>query len=153
MVNLLFNISISVFMVVLTALMYYEILRFSWARLPQLKIAPRARIIYIILTIFTGHTFAIWLYGFVYWLMAQYDLGSLGGDIDNSFFAYIYYSAATYSSLGLGDIFPQGHMRFLTGVEVLNGLVLIGWSVSFTYLAMERFWNLHGKRNKPKSID
>ena len=31
-------------------------------------------------------------------------------------------------------------MRLLTGIEALNGLVLIGWSASFTYLAMEEFW-------------
>ena len=24
---------------------------------------------------------------------------------------------------------------------VLNGLLLIGWSASFTHIAMERFWN------------
>src|SRR5215213_7625904 len=29
-------------------------------------------------------------------------------------------------------------------VEALNGLLLIGWSASFTYLVMERYWPLHG---------
>ena len=33
----------------------------------------------------------------------------------------------------------------IAGVEALNGLLLIGWSASFTYLAMERYWPLHGK--------
>ena len=28
----------------------------------------------------------------------------------------------------------------LAGVEALNGLLLIGWSASYTYIAMERFW-------------
>jgi hypothetical protein len=31
-------------------------------------------------------------------------------------------------------------MRLIASVESLNGLVLIGWSASFTYLSMERFW-------------
>ncbi|MHB2205292.1 hypothetical protein [Methylobacterium sp. CM6257] len=35
--------------------------------------------------------------------------------------------------------------RLLAGVEALNGLLLIGWSASFTYLAMERYRPLHGK--------
>jgi len=26
-------------------------------------------------------------------------------------------------------------------VEALNGLLLIGWSASYTYFAMERFWS------------
>jgi hypothetical protein len=36
---------------------------------------------------------------------------------------------------------PDGVLRLLAGVEALNGLLLIGWSASYTYLAMERFWN------------
>jgi hypothetical protein len=31
-------------------------------------------------------------------------------------------------------------MRLIAGVESLDGLVLIGWSASFTYLAMEEYW-------------
>jgi hypothetical protein len=37
-----------------------------------------------------------------------------------------------YSSLGYGDHGPVGHAHLLTGVETLNGLLLIGWSASFT---------------------
>ncbi|MDG1286377.1 MAG: ion channel [Rickettsiales bacterium] len=70
-------------------------------------------------------------------------IGSLSGEFERGFLSYIYFSAATYSSLGIGDIFPKGPLRFVTGVEVLNGLVLIAWSASFTYLTMEKFWNLH----------
>ena len=33
-----------------------------------------------------------------------------------------------------------GELRLLAGVEALNGLLLIGWSASYTYIAMERFW-------------
>ena len=29
-------------------------------------------------------------------------------------------------------------------ITALNGLLLIGWSASFTYLVMEQFWPLHG---------
>ena len=28
----------------------------------------------------------------------------------------------------------------LAGGEALNGLLLIGWSASYTYISMERFW-------------
>jgi len=28
----------------------------------------------------------------------------------------------------------------VTGTEALTGFLLIGWSASFTYLEMERFW-------------
>jgi hypothetical protein len=35
---------------------------------------------------------------------------------------------------------PVGPIRLLAGLEALNGLLLIGWSASYTYIAMERFW-------------
>ena len=149
--DLLINIGISTFMVLLTTSIYYEILRLCWNLLPKIKTAPRRRLIVVVIAIFTGHTIAVWAYAVAYWLMAEYmNLGMLVGEFDSGFISYLYYSAATYSSLGIGDIFPQGHLRFLTGVEVLNGLVMIGWSVSFTYLAMEKFWDMHPRRAKKR---
>ncbi|MFD2270083.1 hypothetical protein ACFS07_00430 [Undibacterium arcticum] len=35
-------------------------------------------------------------------------------------------------------------MRLLAGMEGLNGLLLIGWSASYIYIAMERFWSDDG---------
>jgi len=59
----------------------------------------------------------------------------------------MYFSAETYTSLGFGDITPVGPIRLLAGIEALNGLLLIGWSASFTYIAMERFWDADGASN------
>lgn len=49
---------------------------------------------------------------------------------------YFYFSIVSYTSLGHGDVFPSGHLRFITGVEALNGLLLIAWSGSFIYIVM-----------------
>jgi hypothetical protein len=40
----------------------------------------------------------------------------------------------------VGDPDARGPLRLIAGVKSLNGLVLIGWSASFTYLAMEKSW-------------
>jgi hypothetical protein len=53
--------------------------------------------------------------------------------------------AETYTSLGYGDVVPRGDVRLLAGIEALNGLLLIGWSVSYTFIAMERFWKDDGR--------
>lgn len=37
----------------------------------------------------------------------------------------LHFSLVNYTSLGLGDIYPTGHLRFLAGVEPLNGFLLI----------------------------
>jgi hypothetical protein len=47
--------------------------------------------------------------------------------------------------LGLGDIAPLGPVRLLAGVEALNGLLMIAWTASFTYLSMEKFWSPHAR--------
>jgi Co/Zn/Cd efflux system component len=75
----------------------------------------------------------------VHWL----EFEQLGGIAYHDFWGYVYFSATTYSSLGIGDIVPYGAMRFITAVQVLNGLVLIGWSVSVTYFSVQKLWDMH----------
>jgi diguanylate cyclase (GGDEF)-like protein len=47
-------------------------------------------------------------------------------------------------------------MRLLAGAEALNGLLLIGWSASFIYISMERFWGsdspAQNEANPPWSV-
>jgi hypothetical protein len=57
-----------------------------------------------------------------------------------SFLDALYFSAETFSSLEFGDITPAGPLRLIAGSETLVGLLLIGWSASYTFVAMERFW-------------
>lgn len=85
-------------------------------------------------------------------MVEHFGLGSLAGHEINNMMHYVYFSAETYSSLGIGDLYPEGNLRFIAGVEVLNGLVLIGWSASFTYLAMEKFWDMHERKKKPEGF-
>lgn len=61
----------------------------------------------------------------------------------------LYFSAETYTTLGFGDLTPAGPVRLLAGVEALNGLLLIGWSASYTYIAMERFWSAGTPGRRP----
>jgi len=52
----------------------------------------------------------------------------------------LYFSFTVYTTVGFGDIYPQGELRFLTGIESLTGLVLITWTASFLYVKMTRYW-------------
>ncbi len=42
-------------------------------------------------------------------------------------------------------VFSAASTKPPAGVEALNGLLLLGWSVCFTCLAMERFWKVTTK--------
>jgi len=135
----------SVILVIATVLILYETLRLTSDHLAELPVPPRARIIVVVLTAFVGHTLAVWTYALAYWLLAvQWEVGGFAGLPVEGFEDCLYFSVVTYTSLGFGDQVPVSHMRLVAGVEALNGLMLIGWSVSFTYLTMERYWPLHG---------
>lgn len=136
----------SIVLVMVTILVLYETLRLTSEHLAELPVPPRWRIVAVVLAAFAGHTLAVWIYAVAYWLLVlQLGLGSFMGVPVTTFEDCLFVSVVAYSSLGYGDHAPVGHARLLTGVEALNGLLLIGWSASFTYLAMERYWPLHGK--------
>ncbi len=63
-----------------------------------------------------------------------FDLGTLQGFHDSNWRNDRYFSIETYTSLGLGDIYPTGELRMLAGFEVLTGLMMIGWSASFVFV-------------------
>ena len=115
---------------------------------PHAAIAAEARTdLYALAAAFAIHVVAIWMYGIAYYLLTKY--AAVGGlvalhlpDIPDEFSLLfcVYFSAATYTSLGFGDIVPTGDVRMMAGAEALNGLVLIGWSVTYSFLVMEEFW-------------
>jgi hypothetical protein len=132
-------------LVALTTVVHYEVLRGLHVGLAALAIPARRKLLLVILGTFLAHAVEMALYGLAYYgLVAYLKAGSMAGPAGFSLSICIYFSAETYTSLGFGDITPVGPIRLLAGVEALNGLLLIGWSASFTYLAMERFWGADG---------
>ncbi|MDH3240176.1 MAG: potassium channel family protein [Alphaproteobacteria bacterium] len=145
--SLFTSMGLAVVLVAICVLVHYECLRAASVLLPRLEIRPRARILFVMGVAFLAHSLEIWIYGVAYWLIAHYlAIGDIGGKVTGSFPEYIYFSTVSYTSLGLGDLYPTGALRLLTGVEALLGLAMIAWTGSFTYLAMEKFWTLHGAR-------
>jgi hypothetical protein len=131
-------------LLVATTFIHYEVLRLLTAGLPVLQIRPRLQLILVILGAFCAHFLEILLYGAAYWVLATwFDIGSMGPPGPLPFSRCLYFSAETYTTLGYGDVLPHGDLRLLAGLEALNGMLLIGWTASFTFLSMERFWG-HG---------
>ena len=125
-----------------TTLVHYEVLRLLNERLPALGIPRRTKLLVVIFSALAAHAAEIVLYGLACYGLGQYFGGStLTGPGGFSLVSCLYFSAETYTSLGFGDLIPVGPLRLLAGAEALNGLVLIGWTASFTYIAMERFWS------------
>ena len=155
--DLVFSMLACVVMVMLTVLVHYESLRLISDRLiPRLHMHPRPQMMFVIFGVFLAHTVEVWLFTFCYLFMERdFGLGHFLGLTQHTLIDYMYFSVVTYTSLGIGDVYPEGGLRLLTGVEALTGLLMIGWSASYTYLAMERLWRLHSehdaRRRQPRT--
>jgi len=128
-------------LLVLTTAIHYEVLRALTVGLPAFAVPARTKLVAVIFGTFFAHAVEIALYALAIYVLVRYlGLGTLGESGRFSFSAALYFSAETYTSLGYGDVIPSGDLRLLAGAEALNGLLLIGWSASYAYIAMERFW-------------
>lgn len=138
-------------LIALTTMIHYEVLGTLSARLPGLGIPPRSKLLVVVFATFAAHAVEMAVYGFALFLSIRYlGVGTLKGLTGSLLESALYFSAETYTSLGFGDIAPVGPIRLLAGIEALNGLLLIGWSASYLYLAMERFWGADATAAAPR---
>ena len=122
--------------------LHYEVLRNCIRLLPSVAHRRRQRVIFLILVIMLTHALEVWLFGLAYMFLLQWDMfGSITGSVESlSVIDHVYYSAMVYTTVGFGDLVPEGPIRFMSGMEALTGLVMITWSASFTFLEMQRDW-------------
>ncbi len=86
----------------------------------------------------TAHIAEAGLYALGFLMGEWAGIGGFAQHDVSSFMDAFYFSVVNYSSLGLGDIYPTGHLRFLAGIEALNGFLLISCSASTMFLVTTR---------------
>jgi len=135
-------IAFSLGLVLATCVIHYEGLALLSHRLVTTTALPqRRKVLIAILGIFAIHLLEIALYAFAYWYTdIVMDIGGFAGAQEVGSFQYFYFSAESFTTLGLGDIYPVGPLRLLASIESINGLLLIGWSTSYTFIGMQRHW-------------
>ncbi len=149
--TLVWSGAIALLLVVACVLVHYEVLRLTSANVPRLSGSSgnrHSRLLVVIGAVLGAHFIEVCLFSIAYAVMNAFGLGEIGGEFQNTWLDFFYFSATSYTTLGVGDLFPHGGFRLVVGVEALTGFVLIGWSASFTYLAMEKFWAAHEVRRK-----
>ncbi len=80
--------------------------------------------------VFTIHAAEIWI-----WALAYLSLGILA-NLETS----LYFSTATFTTLGYGDITLGPQWRLLGAAQGADGFVLFGWSTAFIFEVMTRSW-------------
>lgn len=124
-----------------TVFLHYEGLERLNYSISSWSLKQRPRVLALIIFIMALHITEIWIFGIGIYLTAQYpNLGHVAGADPLMLLDAIYVSAVTFTTVGYGDLTPDGPIRLIFGTEALTGFVLVTWSASFTYLEMQRYW-------------
>lgn len=59
----------------------------------------------------------------------------------------VYFSTITFGAIGYGDGPITEHWKLVAGIEGINGVILIGWSVAFLVTVMDRL-AIHQRNEK-----
>jgi hypothetical protein len=123
-------------------LVHYEVLLKLSIYLPSMQFGHRFRVAFGLIGALLAHIIEVWVFGIVYYLMLlDGSFGTIKYSNEITFMDNIYFSFVTYTSLGYGDIIPDGLIRFTAGLEALTGLALIAMTASFMYVQIEKFWS------------
>jgi hypothetical protein len=147
---------VGILLLATTVLIHYEMLRLaSGMSVGCGSFPPQARVLIVIAVVLVAHLAEIGLYAIAFLACEAFSqLGRLVGELEGAVIDSLYVSISNYTTLGIGDVHVSGPLRLIAGLEALNGLVLIGWSASFTYLTMQENWDRHaGKENESQRRD
>jgi hypothetical protein len=60
----------------------------------------------------------------------------------------IYFSFVTFTTLGYGDITLSEGWRLLSGIEAMNGILLVGWSTAVLFAVVQRIWQSSARADR-----
>ncbi len=86
-------------------------------------IAMTRVLVVTILGIFFVHTAEIWIWAVLYLWLGEFE----------SMERALYFSTATFTTLGYGDITLQERWQLLSSFEAANGIILFGVSTAFVF--------------------
>ena len=81
-------------------------------------------------------------------LLWAIPFGLFAGSQFSSFEDAVYFSSATYTTVGYGDIVVSGPWRMLCTFEAINGLILFGVSTALLFVLFEYLWLREHDRGK-----
>lgn len=73
------------------------------------------------------------------WSVAFYFLPATAPQF-SSFLEALYFSFVTFTTLGYGDIYLHSNWRILSGIEAINGIIMIGWSTALMYSLVQHLF-------------
>ena len=134
-------IVLSAVLVAVCTAIHYSALRIA-SRLSRPREVPGRALAAAVALISMAHIVEATVYAGGFWLGTHaLDIGSLkpsgaGGSGEMTFMDYFYFSLVNFTTLGRGDLIPEGHLRFMTAMEAFHGFLLITASGSYVLQIM-----------------
>jgi voltage-gated potassium channel Kch len=135
------NLALAAFMVGLTVVVHFAgLLILMWLlrarghrfRAHESAIGQGAAIVFVVIGLVAIHTVEIWLYAIVYFVLEALP----------DFESALYFSTASFTTIGYGDVVLDSKWRLLSAIEGANGLLLFGWSTAFLFSVTGRLRTL-----------
>lgn len=131
-------ILITVVLFIVCGAVHYGVMSALHKYLLASNLSQGLRLQIALLGVACAHIFETGLYAIGFKVGQSVGLGSFKGlDSPMTFMDTSYFSLVNYTSLGLGDIVPTGHLRFIAGAESLNGFLLISCSAALLFMVMQ----------------
>ncbi|MFU8785045.1 ion channel [Aliidiomarina sp.] len=132
---------VTIITVTLAVVIHHEVAMRTIRYIEQRKFAKRRRMLTLVFILIITHIAQIWMFAGSAACLLNFELaGSIRYAHDVNFLDLVYLSATAFTTLGFGDIVPEGSIRFLYGSQALTGFTLITWSASLTFLEMQKHW-------------
>lgn len=93
--------------------------------------------VFLVLWLMIAHVIEIWMWAWTYLIYDLFDALETA----------LYFSAASYTTLGFGDVLLPADWRLLSGATAANGLLLFGLSAAFLFDAAGQL-RLAGPHNR-----
>lgn len=90
------------------------------------------------LIILLSHLAVAALFALGFWFGYIRELGGFAQEPVMGAMDYFYLSLINVTTLGLGDIYPTGHLRVIAGIESLTGFLLISCSAQLVFKTMQK---------------
>jgi voltage-gated potassium channel len=116
----------------LLALLYWQTKQ--WPRI-EADFRPRRNLpvfLFLFFVILSLHLLEISL-----WACAYFWRGGIP-----HFVTALYFSTASYTTVGYGDVLPLGSWCLVGALESLTGVLLLGWSAAFFFSVVSRFFQI-----------
>lgn len=146
----LYAFALSLALIFAAVMIHYQALRLLSVGQASPRLSRQLKILLVIFGLIIAHVLEAGLFAGGYWVGDHVlDLGAFVGVSAMTASQLFFFSIETFTTQGVGDVYPVGALRLVASLEPLAGLILIGWSGSFTFLAMGLDWRLGQRTREP----